>query len=942
MSISAVTGADIERRAIDNLTELSRWTPGLTVVDQGARGSNGVIVRGLHTDALNGSEAAGNNYNNGVATYLGDIPLAVDLRLHDIERVEVLLGPQGTLYGAGTLAGAVRYLPRRPDTERRTLEVRGDLFGLAHGGAPGSDAGLTFNLPLVARKVALRGSVNRFADPGFIDYDYLLRTPGVSEPEPDPDLTDPEAVAANLRSEPDANTADTLSARLSLLWDATPNLSALFAYHLQDQRVGARQVNHARSFDTGRYVSAHRYLEPNDRKNELLSLELTWAPGAVELTSAVGYSRFSAQGQRDQTDLLIQAFGIGGLLPGTFPALARAQAMDPGVSVADLTSRFRSFSAYTREDSREERLNWETRLVSPGDGPWRWVGGVFFNRYDGSGTSFEYAPGLSEFSGVTPILSGNPVSEPVEYYSLGTQAVEERALFGEISRDLGERWRVTGGGRWFGYGIATGNLTEFPYTPMYNSSFSDYESDDSGVLFKGSVSYRLDDETNVYFTRSEGYRIGGGNNFRVCTDEELALLTDADPANDPPQSGCIYADQALIRPDTTTNYEVGLRRSWDNERVTFSGTLFHIDWADIQVAGLTPFSAEPITLNGGGAVSRGVELASAVGLTNALRLRGSWSFTRAQLSVDSPGLLEGGADAFEGDRLSGAPRQQGSLLASYATLPGGDVAFNLQYGYSYVGDVLTRIGMRAGGEAGAESAATGRLVPSLASPAESGSGSNRSSASRMTCNSSSSCSSSAVSIHLRTSAIASFRNWSTSRASGTDASSDTGDGDDTTIGPRGATGCRWKTASTAFVTAFVSGGSATLITSRTISRTIVFIRRLFRLSPESKRRLASSARRRRRRRQTAGTARHRQRFGPGAISPSCSSMIWQRGSRLIDGPILVDGTTAYQTQGAPPPPAAGQARSRADRPLTRTRMTLGGQRVAEVPSARLRSRRRRT
>ena len=228
----------------------------------------------------------------------------------------MLLGPQGTLYGAGTLAGAVRYLPRRPDTERRTLEVRGDLFALAHGGAPGSDAGLTFNLPLVARKLALRGSIDRFADPGFIDYDYLLRTPGVSEPEPD--LTDPEAVAANLRSEPDANTEDTLSARLSLLWDATPNLSALFAYHLQDQRVGARQVNHARSLDTGRYVSAHRYLEPNDRKNELLSLELTWAPGAVELTSAAGYSRFSAQGQRDQTDLLIQAFGIAGLLPGTF------------------------------------------------------------------------------------------------------------------------------------------------------------------------------------------------------------------------------------------------------------------------------------------------------------------------------------------------------------------------------------------------------------------------------------------------------------------------------------------------------------------------------------------------------------------------------------------------------------------------------------------------
>ena len=97
MSISAVTGADIVRRAVDNLTGLSRWTPGLTVVDQGARGSNVVIVRGLNTDSLNGSEFTGNNYNNGVATYLGDIPLAVDLRLHDIERVEVLLGRQGTL-----------------------------------------------------------------------------------------------------------------------------------------------------------------------------------------------------------------------------------------------------------------------------------------------------------------------------------------------------------------------------------------------------------------------------------------------------------------------------------------------------------------------------------------------------------------------------------------------------------------------------------------------------------------------------------------------------------------------------------------------------------------------------------------------------------------------------------------------------------------------------
>ena len=696
MSVSAVTGDDLERRAIGNLTELARWTPGLTVVDQGARGSNVIIARGLNTDSLNGSEFTGNNYNNGVATYLGDIPLGIDLRLNDIERVEVLLGPQGTLYGAGTLAGAVRYLPRRPDTERRTFEVRGDLFTLAHGGAPGSDAGLTFNLPLVSRKLAFRGSIDRYSDPGFIDYDYLLRTPGVSEPEPD--LNDPEAVAENLRREADANTEETISARLSLLWEATPNLSALFAYHLQDQQVGGRQINHARSFDTGRYVSAHRFLEPNDRKNQLWSLELTWAPGGVELTTAVGYSRFGEQGQRDQTDLLIQAFGIAGLLPGEFPALTQARAIDPGISVADLTSQFRSFAAYTREDEWEERFNWETRLVSTGEGPWGWVGGVFFNNYDSSGTSFEFTPGLTEFSGVTPILDGNPVSEPVEYYALGSEAVGERALFGEISRDLGKRWRVTAGGRWFGYRIETGSLTEFPYTPIYNSPFTDYESNDRGMLFKASLSYRFDEQSNAYFTRSEGYRIGGGNNFRVCTDEEIALLTDADPGNDPPQSGCIYEDQALIRPDTTTNYEVGMRRSWQDGRFNASGTLFQVDWKDIQVAGLTPFSSQPITLNGAGAVSRGIEFAGAAGVTNGLSLRGSWSYTHAELSQDSPGLLDGGADAFKGDRLSGAPRHQGSLLASHSMLLGDKTLLQLLYGYTYVGDVLTRIGLRAGGE----------------------------------------------------------------------------------------------------------------------------------------------------------------------------------------------------------------------------------------------------
>ena len=119
----------------------------------------------------------------------------------------------------------MRYLPRRPDAERRTLDLRTDAFGLAHGASTGTDVGPDVQPAARCPDAPLRGSVDRFADPGFIDYDYLLIEPGVSEPEPD--LSDPQAVAANLRRQPDANPEETVSGRLSLLWNASPRLSTL-------------------------------------------------------------------------------------------------------------------------------------------------------------------------------------------------------------------------------------------------------------------------------------------------------------------------------------------------------------------------------------------------------------------------------------------------------------------------------------------------------------------------------------------------------------------------------------------------------------------------------------------------------------------------------------------------------------------------------------------
>ena len=112
INIAAIGEQQIEELGVTDLAQISRYVPGLYVVDQGPRNANRIVVRGLNIDPL--GESVGQGAGGTVATYLGEVPIAIDLKLNDVERVEFLLGPQGTLYGAGTLGGAIRYIPNAP------------------------------------------------------------------------------------------------------------------------------------------------------------------------------------------------------------------------------------------------------------------------------------------------------------------------------------------------------------------------------------------------------------------------------------------------------------------------------------------------------------------------------------------------------------------------------------------------------------------------------------------------------------------------------------------------------------------------------------------------------------------------------------------------------------------------------------------------------------
>lgn len=656
-NIQALGGDMLEQQRLSNLTELSRWVPGLTVVDQGPRASDLMTVRGLNVASLDASEFLDNSSGGTVQTYLGDVPIYLDLKLRDVDRVEVLMGPQGTLYGASTLAGAVRYIPRPPDARDFSIDAKGNLYGLAHSEGTGYGTDLAVNVPILRDKLALRVSLLRLDDPGFIDYPYLVREAGVSDPQPD--LDDPAAVAANLRRENDADWEQTTSSRVSLLWNATDAVKLTFNYYHQDQDVGGRTVNHRESFGTGKYESAHRFLEPNDRQTDLVSAEVVADLGFAELTSATGVSDYDQLGQRDQTDLLLD--------------------FEAGYEL------FPSFAAYTRETATERRVNEEIRLVSKDTGRWGWIGGLFYNRYELDASSEEFTPGTPEFFGVS-----FPTGD-LEYRQITRDELTEKALFGEVTYGFAPNWDLTLGGRFFDYDTDQFLSFDIPFADVANDSSSN-SADDDGFLGKFNLAYRYAGASLAYFTVSQGYRIGGVNLVSPCPDP----VPDGGP-----QTVCAMPDEILIKPDRTTNYELGWKTAWREGRLRLDADVFNVDWEDIQTLGTTQYGSVFITVNGGRARSRGVELALQALTAGPWSFRTTYAYTQAELTSDAPGLIggrEGREDGRAGDRLPGTPEQQGSFLATYSRPLRNGLSLTATYGLTATSDVLTKVGGRNGGE----------------------------------------------------------------------------------------------------------------------------------------------------------------------------------------------------------------------------------------------------
>ncbi|ODT86415.1 TonB-dependent receptor [Phenylobacterium sp. SCN 70-31] len=680
INIAAVGESFIQRQGATDLAELAGFIPGVHLVDQGGRTSDRIVVRGLNVDAIGQTDVLGNNAGDIVSTYLGEIPIYIDLKLNDMERVEFLLGPQGTLYGAGTMGGAIRYIPKRPQFGVGSFEVRGDGYGYSKASGLSYDYGATGNFP-IGETVAVRASLDFLKDTGFVDYDYVVRVPGVSNPNI---LAGP---GYDLAPKKDANGEKTVSGRLAVRWRPTDIFDANLTYYYQDQRSEGRTISgHRSAIATGRYVSPTRVLEPNRRENGLLALEMSLDLGFAELTSATGYSRYKERGQRDQTNLLV-GFAYGYEL-------------------------FPSFVGYTLEDQDDETWTQEIRLVSKTDGPLSWIVGGFFSKYDTDGFSKEFTPNFDRYA-IDAFGTGAELRpDSLEYLAVGSAKLDQVAAFGEVSYQITDKWQVTGGVRYYDYKLKTLNAVDLPllYTSIAPDGRTptevrlDFEADgqkDDGFLYKFNTSYQITPDVLAYFTYSEGYRIGGGNGIAPCP-VPLGNF----------QNVCALPDEIAYSPDKTINYELGAKTQWLDGRLTLNTSLYYIEWKDPQLLSATINGGGTITRNGGGAETKGFDVSFDARVTEQLTVRASYAYTDAKLTADAPKFVRtipdpatnptGNpfrntlVDAFDGDRLPGSPKHQASVFVTYEQPIAEGLNLELNYSGRYVSDILSAVGNRGG------------------------------------------------------------------------------------------------------------------------------------------------------------------------------------------------------------------------------------------------------
>lgn len=588
-NISAISGSMIEDFQIQSNEELMRAIPGVTMVDQGQRNNgvvNHIVIRGLNVSSSAFGDYALSTVPT-VSTYVNDTPVFANFLVKDLERVEVLRGPQGTLYGSGSLGGTVRYITRRPVLG----EFRGSVDGFISStdGSDGNnwEANAMLNIP-IGDTFAVRVLGSKLDYAGIVDTPNLYVLDGQGIPvAPD----GPLALTDVYESKKDADTVEIDFWRISALWEPNDKFDALFTYQKQKDDIGGRRMI-TKGADGwgdqyGKYEQGTAAREPSSRELDLTSLEMSLDLGFATLTSSTSYYDHSGESTSENTGFYAQLNWLSAFYYNYPRPMAEA---------------LRSYD--------DEAFVQEVRLVSNTDGAFDWVAGLFYQDQDKGATQYSWLRGFKNWTdaawGPGAVVGDN------DFRYDRRETFKDKAVFGELTWRATDRFRLTGGLRYFDNSYRnTTNMGVGLYTAYYTEDVATFSGGDSDFLFKVNAAWDINDDNMLYGTVSEGYRRGG--------------------ANAVPLSGNFAEDPAWQRfgPDSVTNYEVGLKGIFN--RVRYTASVFYIDWSDIQVDTSTTNGGFFAAVNAGDATSKGVELAFNGSTNNGINWGLGYSYVDATL-----------------------------------------------------------------------------------------------------------------------------------------------------------------------------------------------------------------------------------------------------------------------------------------------------------------------
>lgn len=640
-NISAVSGQAIDQAKVQSSAELLRTVPGVSVVDRGYRNqgvSSSVQIRGLNVDsAILGDYAV--SAVAPVSSYVNDTPVYANFALKDVDRVEVLRGPQGTLYGSGSLGGTIRYILRAPQLGEFGGKVSATASKVEGSGGAGWAGDFTVNMPL-GEKAALRftGSVQDY--PGLTDYANVYRLDASGVPVAPSGVLSSDAVYERRK---DADTVDIWYGRAALRLQPTDWLDLTLSYTQQSDEIGGRrQVTRGRDGfgrPYGDYDNGSIQLEPSSRDVALTALEATVDLGFATLTSSTSSYNHHGESISENTGYYAQNGWLSFYY--NFPR--------------PMASAVRSYS--------DKAFIQELRLVSNADGPIDYVVGAFYAKQKLGATQASYLRGFKRWWDAAFPAFASAVQSDQDFIYNRHEDFTDKALFGELTYHFTDRLQATGGVRWFDNESKSATFMDVPvYTSLSAPTNARFQSSDSKALFKANVSWKFGERGLAYATISEGYRRGGAN----------AVPTIGRYAEDPrwQQYG----------PDRVVNYEAGLKGI--SQGITYNAALFYIDWKDIQINTVTPNWGFFVAQNGGQARSMGLE-AQIDGRLAGVHYNLGYTYTDAKLTENTYPPTGGTVPvALKDARLPGAPEHAVTVaLDRSAVLSNGVVLTGRLNGY---------------------------------------------------------------------------------------------------------------------------------------------------------------------------------------------------------------------------------------------------------------------